>query len=573
MVTPTSTEQASGYTRNKRRALLRLGLLATVIVLVNVVLSGFFFRIDLTQEKRYSLSTPTKVLLEEQQDIVFVQIFLAGELTPNMQQLQNATVEMLKQFRAYGKENIQWEIVNPFDITDEVSLGKYIKELEEKGIYSIPFGSADREQSSRSFLFPYASVTYQGNTLSLLLLDQVQPLTPLYDPTTAVSLLEYKFSKSIRLLSNRNKPDIAFIEGHDELDTMQVQDMAISLSELYNIYRLDLPQSDFIDTIYEVIVIAKPRSAFSDADKYKIDQYLMYGGSILWLIDPVLAEFDSLRYTGEFLPVEYDLNIMDQLIQYGARVNSNLIQDKQCTRIKVPYGNTFEDRPWIYNPVLTGFNKQHPITANVDAIEGKFVSDVDTTQVAGISKTVLLTTSANSRFIRMGTRVNYNVVQSQYMPRDEQFNHPNLAVAVLLEGSFPSAFSTRQPTAKAMERNGIGNGPFRATGVPARQIVVGDGDMMRNVVDKVGKIFPLGANNIERYIFGNKDFLMNCIEYMTDNTGLMETRAKEVKLRPIDKEKVEANRTQWQLINIAAPILLIYLFSGIYNYIRNRKYA
>ena len=564
---------SSGFERNRRRAMLRLLLLVLIIVLLNVVLSRVFFRLDLTQEKRYSLSTPTKELLEEQSDIVFVTIYLAGDLTPNMQQLQTATVEMLKQFKAYGHDNIQWEIQNPFDITDEVNLGKFIQELEDRGVYSIPFGSADKEQTSRSFLFPYANVNYKGKDLSLLLLDQVQPLSPLYDPTSAISLLEYKFSKSIRLLSETKRPDIAFIEGQNELDTLEVQDIAISLSELYNMYRIDLPNSDYIDTLYDVVVIAKPRSAFSEEDKYKLDQYLMYGGRILWLIDPVIAEFDSLRRTGEFTSVDYPLDIMDQLIQYGARVNNNIIQDKQCSHIKVPYGNTFQDRPWLYNPVITGFNKQHPISANIDAVEAKFVSSIDTTAVPGIRKTILLTTSANSRFLMSPARINYNIVQSQYMPTDEQFNKPNLPVAVLLEGEFPSAFSTRKPTAKAMERRRLGNGPYAERSIPTKQIVVSDGDMIRNYVDADGKIYPLGANNIERYIFGNKDFLMNCIEYLTDNTGLMETRAKEVKLRPIDKEQVEANRTQWQLINIGAPVLLIYLFSGIYNYIRNRKYA
>ena len=564
---------SSGFERNRRRAMLRLLLLVLIIVLLNVVLSRVFFRLDLTQEKRYSLSTPTKELLEEQSDIVFVTIYLAGDLTPNMQQLQTSTVEMLKQFKAYGHDNIQWEIQNPFDITDEVNLGKFIQELEDRGVYSIPFGSADKEQTSRSFLFPYANVNYKGKDLSLLLLDQVQPLSPLYDPTSAISLLEYKFSKSIRLLSETKRPDIAFIEGQNELDTLEVQDIAISLSELYNMYRIDLPNSDYIDTLYDVVVIAKPRSAFSEEDKYKLDQYLMYGGRILWLIDPVIAEFDSLRSTGEFTSVDYPLDIMDQLIQYGARVNNNIIQDKQCSHIKVPYGNTFQDRPWLYNPVITGFNKQHPISANIDAVEAKFVSSIDTTAVPGIRKTILLTTSANSRFLMSPARINYNIVQSQYMPTDEQFNKPNLPVAVLLEGEFPSAFSTRKPTAKAMERRRLGNGPYAERSLPTKQIVVSDGDMIRNYVDADGKIYPLGANNIERYIFGNKDFLMNCIEYLTDNTGLMETRAKEVKLRPIDKEQVEANRTQWQLINIGAPVLLIYLFSGIYNYIRNRKYA
>ncbi len=560
------------YIRNRRRALLRLLLVAAILVLLNYACSQLFFRIDLTEEKRYSLSEPTKELLRHQDDIIYVKIYLAGELTPNLKQLQQSTVELLKQFQAYGKENIQYEIFNPFDIPDEKNLGAYIKELEDQQVYSIPFGIADKEQSSRSFLFPYAVINYHGKNKTVMLIDQIQPLSPVYDPTVAISLLEYKFSKAIRLLSDEKKPSIAFIEGHEELDTLHVQDIAISLNELYHVYRLDLPNSEYIDTSYKAIVIAKPRSAFSDADKYKIDQYLMWGGNILWLIDPVIADFDSLKHSGEFTSVDYDLRIMDQLIQYGVRVNNTIIQDKQCTNIMVPFGNTFQPRPWLYNPVITGFNKHSPIVKNIDAIEGKFMSTVDTLEVHGIKKTILLTTSPASRYLISPTRINYNIVQSQYMPKDEQFNKPNLPVAVLLEGNFTSAFIARKPTAHLMEQQRLGNGPFREHGAPARMIVVGDGDMIKNYVDAEGKIYPLGANNIEKYIFGNKDFLLNCIEYLSDVNGLMETRAKEVKLRPLNQERVKADRTQWQIVNIAAPIFLLYLFSGIYNYIRKKKY-
>lgn len=565
-------DNTAQYIRNRRRALLRLLLLAAILVLLNVACQQIFYRIDLTQEKRFSLSEPTKELLRNQDDIIYVKIYLSGDLTPNLKKLQQSTVEMLKQFQAYGNELIQYEITNPFDISDEKNLAAYIKELEADGIYSIPFGVADKEQSSRSFLFPYAEINYHGKNKTVMLIDQIQPLSPVYDPTVAISLLEYKFSKAIRLLSDKSKPSIAFIEGHGELDTLHVQDIALALNEMYTVYRLDLPNSDFIDTTYNTIIIAKPRNSFSDADKYKIDQYLMYGGNILWLVDPVIADFDSLKYTGEFTSVDYDLNIMDQLIQYGARINTNIIQDKQCTNIMVPFGNTFQPRPWLYNPVITGFNRKNVIVKNVDAIEGKFMSSVDTLQVAGIEKTILLTTSPASRFLVSPARINYNIVQSQYMPRDEQFNKPELPVAVLLEGNFTSAFSARKPTAQLMQQNRLGNGVFKEKGLPAKMIVIGDGDLIKNNVDPQGKIYPLGANNIEKYIFGNKDFLLNCIEYLSDVSGLMETRAKEVKLRPLNAEKVEADRTQWQLINIAAPLFLLYLFSGIYNYIRSRKY-
>lgn len=567
------------YKKNRRRAILQLLLIIAIVALLNVLLSSFFYRIDLTEEKRYSLSEPTKELLREQDDIIFVKIYLDGSLTPNLKKLQQSSIELLDQFRNYGKENIQYQVINPFDQADETRLPSYIKELESEGVYSIPFGETQKEQSSRSFLFPYATITYHDQAMSVSLLDQTQILTPQYDPTVAISLLEYKFTKAISLLTTKEKINIAFIEGHDELDTAHVQDIAMSLNELYNVYRLDLPNSEFIDTTYKVIIIAKPKSTFSDADKYKIDQYLMYGGAALWLIDPVMAEFDSLRTSGEFMSYDYPLNIMDQLIQYGVRVNNNLIQDKQCTQIKVPYGTSFTDRPWVYNPVFTNYNTSSPITKNVDAIEGKFVSSIDTMEVPGIKKTVLMSTSNASRYVLTPVLVNYNVVQ--YLPTDEQFNKPGLPVAVLLEGSFPSAFKARQQTAREMMQNRIGNGSFRESGAETKQIVISDGDMIKNFVTAEGKMYRLGFNGIAidprtgrpGYVFANSDFLMNCIEYLCDNTGMMETRAKEIKLRPLNEAAANDNRVQWQIINIAVPILLIYIFSGIYNYIRSRKYA
>ena len=264
---------------------------------------------------------------------------------------------------------------------------------------------------------------------------------------------------------------------------------------------------------------------------------------------------------------------MDQLIQYGARVNNNIIQDKQCSHIKgalrqhLP-GQTLAVQP-RHHRIQQAASHQRQHRCGGSEIREHYRHHC----CSGHQEDHPADHLANSRFLMSPARINYNIVQSQYMPTDEQFNKPNCRWVVLLEGEFPSAFSTRKPTAKAMERRRLGNGPYAERSIPTKQIVVSDGDMIRNYVDADGKIYPWVPTTLSATSFGNKDFLMNCIEYLTDNTGLMETRAKEVKLRPIDKEQVEANCTQWQLINIGAPVLLIYLFSGIYNYIRNRKYA
>lgn len=567
------------YKKNRRRAILQLLLLILIVVLLNIACSPLFYRVDLTKEKRFSLSEPTKELLRKQRDIFYVDIYLAGNLTPNMKQLQQGTIEMLNSFRNYAHDNIQYAVSDPFSISDQNLQNKFIKSLQDKNIYSIPFFESQEDEASRSFIFPFALITYHGRSVAIPLVNGLTRtvLTPDFDPSVSISLLEYKFSKAIHELSDNHRDYVGFLDGEGEADTLQLEDIAASLNELYKVSLIDLPNSFEIDTNFKVVIIAKPTIPFTPQDKYKIDQYIMHGGNVLWLIDPVIAGFDSLRSgNGQFMAVDYNLNLIDQMIQYGARVNSDIIEDKQCTHINVPVANSsnFIKRPWPYNPVLTNFNKDNPITKNLDAVEGQFVSTVDTTAVPGIRKTILLTTSSQSRFFRTPVPVNFNIVDPKYAPTDAQYDKPYLPVAVLLEGDFPSAFRGVKPKAEELAKLGFGNGPFLEEGKPARQIVIGDGDMILNNVDpQTGKPDILGVNYIEKYIFGNKDFIMNCVEYLSDNSGLIETRAKEVKLRPLDDKKVKETRTRWQVINILAPLFVLYLFSGIYNFIRIRKYA
>ncbi|MEZ5014084.1 MAG: gliding motility-associated ABC transporter substrate-binding protein GldG [Chitinophagales bacterium] len=574
---------ASLHARNRRRALLRAGLIIVIIVLVNILVSGFFYRIDLTQEKRFSVSTPTKELLREQEDVVFFRIYLGGDLTPNLQRLQTSTTELLDQFRVYANDNVQYDVFDPFSIPDENNRNAFIKELDDKNVYSIQFYASATDEASVKYVFPFVSVTYHDKEITIPLIDRgsmTLPLTPDSDPSVSISLLEYKFTKAIRQLTETHKPYIAFIAGHDELNRLEVKDIAVSLNELYSVTQIDLESDSTFEIPVEckAIIIAKPLTAFSERGKFIIDQYIMRGGNVLWMIDPVIADFDSL-YTnnGQFMAVDRDLNITDMLVQYGARVNSNIIQDKQCTHINVPVrnGEEFIQRPWPYNPILNNFNLRNPISKNVDALEGKFVSTVDTIATPGIQKTILLRTGSLSRYLKTGAPINFNIVDDRYAPTDDMYNKPYLPVAVLLEGNFQSAFSTLKPTTERMHAAGIGyqDTSVLTKGRFSRQIVIGDGDLLKNYVDKNGQADVLGINYIERHIFGNKDFALNCVEYLCDRSGLIETRAKEVKLRPLDKQKASNNRLQWQLLNIIAPLLILYLFGAVYHFIRNRKYA
>ena len=576
-------ERQDQYKKNRRRALLQLLLLIGIIIVINILLSGLFFRLDLTEENRFSISEPTKELLRKQEDILYVQIFLGGDLTPNLKRMQQAATEMLDQFKNYAGDNIQYNVFDPFSIPDEQNQNEYIRQLEEKGIFSVQFFESASDEASVKYVFPFISINYRDSEISFPLIDRGTmplPLNPDSDPSVSISLLEYNLTKAIRQITNEEKPYVAFIAGHGELDRIELNDIAGSLNELYQVTQIDLEDDSTFEIPKEckALIIAKPLVEFSMQGKYVVDQYIMQGGNVMWLIDPVIAEFDSLLSgKGQFMAVDRELNIMDMMLQYGARINANVVQDKQCTHINVPVnnGDNFVMRPWPYNPILNNFNLNHPISKNVDAVEGKFVSTVDTIAVPGITKTILLSTSGLSRYLNAPARINFNIVDNKFAPTDEQYNKPNQPVAVLLEGPFQSAFKSLKPTATRLHQAGYGyqNGKFIEQSPGSKQIMIGDGDLIKNIVNEKGEPDMLGINYIERYIYGNKDFAMNCIEYLCDQNGLIATRAKEVKLRPLDDQKVDENRIQWQLVNMIAPLLLLYIFSGIYFFIRTRKYA
>jgi ABC-2 type transport system permease protein len=576
-------ERQDQYKKNRRRALLQLLLLIGIIIVINILLSGLFFRLDLTEENRFSISEPTKELLRKQEDILYVQIFLGGDLTPNLKRMQQAATEMLDQFKNYAGDNIQYNVFDPFSIPDEQNQNEYIRQLEEKGIFSVQFFESASDEASVKYVFPFISINYRDSEISFPLIDRGTmplPLNPDSDPSVSISLLEYNLTKAIRQITNEEKPYVAFIAGHGELDRIELNDIAGSLNELYQVTQIDLEDDSTFEIPKEckALIIAKPLVEFSMQGKYVVDQYIMQGGNVMWLIDPVIAEFDSLLSgKGQFMAVDRELNIMDMMLQYGARINANVVQDKQCTHINVPVnnGDNFVMRPWPYNPILNNFNLNHPISKNVDAVEGKFVSTVDTIAVPGITKTILLSTSGLSRYLNAPARINFNIVDNKFAPTDEQYNKPNQPVAVLLEGPFQSAFKSLKPTATRLHQAGYGyqDGKFIEQSPGSKQIMIGDGDLIKNIVNEKGEPDMLGINYIERYIYGNKDFAMNCIEYLCDQNGLIATRAKEVKLRPLDDQKVDENRIQWQLVNMIAPLLLLYIFSGIYFFIRTRKYA
>ena len=349
----------------------------------------------------------------------------------------------------------------------------------------------------------------------------------------SIILLEYKFAKAIKNLIRNRKPQVAFLEGHGELGDQEIDDLARSLSEFYELVRHDLAKELFIPKEYDVVVVAKPDTFFKESDKYKIDQYIMRGGKVLWFLETLHAEMDSLRGRNVFIPQPYRLNLEDQLFKYGVRVNNNLIQDLVCNPIPLVIGyqgDVLQTQiyPWYFFPLLTS-SGDHPIVKNMDAVAAQFVSSIDTVGAKDIRKTVLLHSSQYTKLVFDPVRVNLGILKNP--PDEAQFNKPYQAAAVLLEGEFESVFENRLAATTLRMIDTVQDHSFKERSIPTKMIIVADGDIIRNDMTRDGLAYPLGYDKYSDQTFANKDFILNALEYLIDDSKLIETRAKEIKLR------------------------------------------
>lgn len=559
-------------TRNKKRDLFSLGLAIAFLLMLNYVGSFVFHRFDLTSEKRYTLSDATKELLKNLDDVVFVKVYLEGDFPAGFKRLRNETKEMLDEFRAYSDNNIEYEFINPSDNPDKKQQNEFYKQLYEKGLQPTNLEVKDDNGTSQKIIFPAAIVTYKTNEIPWQLLKTQMGRSPEAQLNNSIQSLEYEFASCIRNLSVLTRPQIGFIEGHDEWDTTYVQDIADELSEFYSVKRLAInEQLKALDNM-SAIIIAKPDSSFSDKDKFIIDQFIMKGGKVLWLIDPMYTSPDSLRLNGGTLSVPYALRLDDMLFKYGVRINQDLIADVQSSVIPVNVAMRGQQadiqmKPWVFSPLILS-TSNHPIVKNLDVIKMDFVSSMDTVQSKGITKTILLQSSKYSKAILSPVRVDLRLVN---MPIEEKrFNNPYRNVAVLLEGKFESVFKNHLNPMIAKD-SAIG---FKPDGVESKMIVISDGDVIRNDIDyRSQKKLPLGYDKYTNQTYGNKNFILNCVNYLCDDSGLIGVRARELTLRLLDKKKLKNDRLKWQLINSGVPLLLLVLFGIIYNIRRKRKYS
>lgn len=566
------------------RDIIQLVTVIGIVIAVNV-LSGFFFtRFDLTTEKRYTLSDTSKELLESLEDVVYLKVYLDGELPAGFRRLRDRTREMLDEFRAYSNNNIEYEFINPSDQPDEKSRNDVYRQLAKQGLMPTNIQIKSEDGVEQKLIFPGAIMSYRGEETSMQLLKSQMGAAPEQMLNSSTEDLEYEITNAIRKLTSVRAESIGFVEDHGELTSRQVADMARSLSEYYRLERvkIDGKLNSLVSRVegdsgavifpkYKAIVIAKPDTAFTEEDKFMIDQYIMYGGRVLWLLDPVFCNMDSLRYAPSTLAIPVSNNLEDMLFKYGVRVNPDLVQDARCAAIPGPSGYVGDQlqwalQPWVFFPIVVP-ETEHPIVRNLNGIKLEFASSIDTVGGKGIKRTVLLTTSDKSRVLRTPTQVSLDVMLEE--PKPEQFNKPFLPVAVLLEGRFESVFKNRMSRIIKLDETI----KFREDGKQTKMIVVSDGDIMRNHINPDGTYLPTGFDKYTNQQFGNKNFLLNAINYLCDDMSLTSIRSRSLEIRLLDRKKAEAERTKWQIINVGIPIVLIILFGFLNAYLRRKRYA
>lgn len=549
-------------------AIVILGLIA-----INIIDSFLYFRIDLTSEKRYSLSPATKNVLKNLDDYVYFQVFLDGNLSPSYKRLQKTIIETLDEFKAYNKRLIKYDLIDPAKGKDEATLRNYLKELEYRGL--VP--SIDYEMSetgtSENVVWPCAIVTYKGREIPINFIYSNIPGSKEELINDAIENTEYKLIDGIYRITLQEKSKVAFIKGHGELDVLEINDLALALQDYYIVSQIPINHQLKALDEYKAIIIAAPDSTFDEMDKFIIDQYIMKGGRVLWLIDGALADMDSLQSKSDILAIPNDINLDDMLFNYGARVNKDLVMDYHSAQIPVKTGQVgnqpqFSLFNWYFFPTVANI-KGHPIVRNINDIKFEFASSIDTIAKPGIRKTILLSSGNYSRLLNTPSIISLNFLR---IKADRSFfNRSNIPMAVLLEGSFTSLYKDRIPDT-------ISKDPdirFTETSKPNRMIIIGDGNVAKNqVVFRQGKYipYPLGYDRYTGIMYGNREFLLNCVNYLLDEADIISIRNRDINIRLLDKRKVEINLAIIRTINIVVPILLVCLAGVIIYFFRKRSY-
>jgi len=566
-----------------------------------MVAENFYKRIDLTKEKRYTLSGSTVQLAEKVDDVLYVQLFLDGEFPKEYKRLKNAARDMLDEFRYATDGKLEYTFENVLGDKDKKEKDEILREFHQKGLLITRPEVGDDEAISDRFIIPAGLVYYRNREYPLNLLQTEFGRSLEMNINNSIERLEYEIGNVIRQCINVDKVRLAFLEGHGELPFYEVADITKDLETFYDVDRININFEDtasinpYLDDIledtanagsiylngllktlnsYDGLIIAKPRLYFLDEELYLIDQYIMNGGKVIWLVETLNAEMDSVGKYGSIMTADYNLNLNSLLFRYGVRVNPTLIQDLQCHAIPV-IAQRANNRPgmkkWFFYPLFNP-EGEHPITKNVSPVWSRFAASIDTLPNKKLKKTVLLRSSELSRVANNPVNISLNALD---LPTDPNlFKKPHQIAGVLVEGTFKSVFAHRKGIREKVPI------PYKSESGQNQMIVLSDGDLIANqFVKKTKEVLPLGFDrHATKYLnqqvqFANTNFFLNCVDYLCDESNLIEVRNKKIEMRLLNKTKIKKEKLKWQIVNMVLPIVLIILFGLINMVIRRRKYA
>lgn len=556
----------------KKRNLQSVLITIAILILVNLIGNSFFHRFDLTKDHRYTLSETSLNIIKQVKEPLSIKIYMEGDLPAEFKRLQQETRELVEEFQAYNS-NINFEFVNPLENKD-ASMDN-IKTLYMKGLTPVNITVDDKGKQSQAMVFPWAIAVYQNKEVNIPLLKNIMGASTTEKVIGSVQHLEYSIADALNKITKEKQKKIAIIKGNGEIHDAFIAKFLLQIRESYHIgpFTLDSVAKSPVNSLkalkkYDLAVIAKPTEAFSDAEKQVLDQFIINGGKTIWIVDQVVAEMDSLyNDAGATLAFPRDLNLNDMFFKYGIRINPDIVKDEQGSPIKLATGEQgsatqYQAFNWKFAPLVYP-ESQHPIVKNLGGIKFDFANPIDTLK-NGIKKTVLLKSSQYSKKVGTPTEINLNIVTEETSP-NHYINTGNLPMAVLLEGNFHSVFQYR---VLAFDQKN-----FEATGKANKMIVISDGDIIKNQLDKNYEPVELGFDQRSGNLYDNKDFLLNCVNYLLDDTGLINIRSKDLDLPLLDKEKVYENYTQTQVITIGLPILILAIFGVVFGFLRKRKYS
>lgn len=580
---------SKGAKRQKKSDLIQLALSIALLILIGIAGSSLFFKLDLTEEKRHTLTPATISLLENLEDEVFVRCYLHGDFPARFKRLEKAIRERLDEFNDYSGGKVTYTFIDPYESGDERTIGETEVALDKEGLKFTRI--AYEENGVRKFqnVWPSAMMTYKGVSIPILFFKSTNPAPDDEMINQSINNIEFELTSRLSILRREDRPSIAILDGNKSLKPVETADIEESLKEYYDIERVridgkvyalsDKPEgSKNRINKYDLLIVAKPDSSFDNKDKVIIDQFIMNGGSVMWLVDPMRTSLDSLRVNQQVLAESAEIGVYDMLFDYGVRLNRNLIIDYQCALIMLdggPMGNQRNMQPsnWYFAPVVIPGKDAHPIVSNLDPIHFDFASSLDTVgNDPSIKKTVLLQSSDLSLERKTPVRVNASIAALE-LDYFQNGPHQPYPLAVLMEGSFKSNFRGRLPQDLVNDPNFA----FREESLPTKMIVVGDGDIIRNKVMPVeGGIapVPLGYDRYAgRVVYDNKEFLVNAINYLLEDDALIAVRSRTIELRKLNRSAIKEWREIIQGLNMFAPIVLITLLGALMLRYRKVKFS